>query len=195
MIEIETLIPEPVPLNTRGGILPVYPLRVRQFGAMLRALEPVLHTFRQATREVDLPALLERTDDVCRIIAVGLDTTEQQAAALTWENHADALLMVIGVNEDFLFPPAAGESAAEGDAAQPDTMADTFQRLIESGHRWQDIQDYTLAQVQAFGAAAARLQRERDKTALLTARAAASDAQVFSTWLNALDGKAATDGE
>lgn len=190
MIEIETLIPEPVPLKTGGGVLPVYPLRVRQFGAMMRAIAPVLHTFRLDTREVDLPALAEHEDDVRRIVAVGLDTTEQFAGALSVDEQADALLMVLGLNEDFFFP-----QAVDGVEPSGHDMADTFQRLIESGHRWTDMQDYTLAQLRAFDAAAGRLRRERDRIALMSARAAGADAATFKGWLNALDGKAATDGE
>lgn len=194
MTDLEALIPSPVPLSAGSETIPVMPLRVRQFGPMMRAIAPVVHAFYYATREVDLPALLGCEDDVRRIVAIGIDRSEQFAGGFSEQERWEALLMVLALNDAFFFPEPGAESGSEDEAPPAGLWADTFQALIAAGHRWPDMQEYTLGQIRAFGSAAARQARERDKTALLTARAAGGDAALFHGWLNALDGTGVDNG-
>lgn len=191
MNELDILFPFPVNLQAGGESIPMLPLRVRQFAPMMRAMQPVMEFFRIETKEVDIDALM-KSPDVLRIIGTGIERDDSFVAGLKWNQQLNALLLVIGANPDFFFPDAVGDIE---DAGQERALVDAFQNLISSGHRWQDIQGYTLAQIRLFDAAAGRLQRDADRMALLSARAAWSDAPLFKRLLDALDGKGLIDGQ
>lgn len=190
MNELDILFPAPVMLLAGGEQIQVAPLRVRQFAAMMRAIQPVIGAFRVDSQEVDVAALLD-SPDTLQIIAAGIGRSTQFVSLLGRKQQLNALLLVLGANPDFFFPdaPAAGDDDAEN-AQSVAGLADVFQRLISAGHSWSEIQGYTLAQVRLFSASAGRLAREDDRTAMLTARAAWSDAPVFKGVLEALGGRA-----
>jgi hypothetical protein len=190
MNELDILFPAPVMLLAGGEQIPVAPLKVRQFAAMMRAMQPVMGAFRVDSKEVDIAALLD-SPDALQIVALGIGRGTQFVSLLGRNQQLNALLLVLGANPDFFFPdaPAAEDDDAEN-AKSVAGMADVFQRLVSAGHAWSEIQDYTLAQVRLFGATADRLAREGDRTALLTARAAWADAPVFKGLFEALGGKA-----
>lgn len=190
MDELDRLFPQPAVLGLGGGAVHVEPLRVRQFAPMMRAMRPVQDLFRMETREVDIDALLLSAAGA-EIVDIGLGRGAGFVTGLRSDQRRAALAAVIGVNADFFFPetPAPpGEIDADGEPVAERSLVDTFQSLISAGHRWSDIQDYTLAQIALFDAAAARLRGERDRTALLSHRAARCEPPVFRTWLKALGG-------
>jgi hypothetical protein len=191
MNDLDILFPAGATLQTEGELIPVLPLRVRQFAPMMRAMQPVMAFFRIETKEVDIDALMQ-SPDVLRIIGIGIERDDSFVAGLKWNQQLNALLLVIGANPDFFFPDAVG---ATDEAGQDGALAKAFQNLIASGHRWPDIQEYSLAQIGLFDAAAGRLQRDANRMALLSARAAWSDAPLFKQLLDALDGKGLIDGQ
>lgn len=190
MDELDRLFPPPAAFSIGGLAVRVAPLRVRQFAAMMRAMRPVQELFTLDTREVDIETLLQ-SGAAGEIIGIGLALEGGTVAGLDNDQRRAALAAVIGVNADFFFPdfpPPPGEIDTEGEPVAEHTLADAFQRLISAGHLWSEIQDYTLGQIALFDAAAGRLRSERDRTALLSARAARGDAPVFKTMLQSLGG-------
>lgn len=66
------------------------------------------------------------------------------------------------------------------------SWADTLQLLIEQGHSFSDIKQYTLGQLRAFTEAAERSRRRRLADDAVTARAAQYDSKEFSAYLKGL---------
>lgn len=184
MNELDILFPFPADLQVGGETIPVTPLRVCQFAPMMRAMQPVMTAFRFDSQQVDIDALM-KDPNALRIVALGIGRDDSFVAGLKRNQQLNALLLVLGTNPDFFFPEAA-DDVDEADRGHE--LVDAFQRLISTGHRWPDIQDYTLAQIRIFGEASARLYRESDRMALLTARAAWTDSAVFKGVLNELGG-------
>lgn len=184
MNELDILFPLPASLQVGGETIPVAPLFVCQFAPMMRAMEPVMTAFHFDSKRVDIDALIA-DPAALRIVAIGIGRDDSFVAGLTLDQQLNALLLVLGTNPDFFFPDAAGDV---NEADRGHELVDAFQRLISAGHRWPDIQQYTLAQIRLFGEASARLHRESDRMALLTARAAWTDSAVFKGVLNELGG-------
>lgn len=191
MNELDILFPFPAGLQVGGETIQVSPLRVCQFAPMMRAMRPVMAAFRIDSQEVDIDALMA-DPAALRIVAIGIGRDDSFVARLKRNQQLNALLLVLGANPDFFFPDAAGDIE---EAGQDGALADAFQSLISSGHRWPDIQEYTLAQIGLFDAAAGRLRRDSDRKALLFSRAAWSDGALFKGLLDALDGKGLNDGQ
>jgi hypothetical protein len=189
MNELDILFPAPVMLQVGDESIPVLPLTARQFAPMMRAMQPVIEAFRFDTKEVDIDALMEN-QAALRIVVIGIACDEAYVAKLKRNELLNALLLVLGVNPDLFFPDVADSA----DEASHDTdFSDTFQRLISAGHRWVDIQGYTLAQIRLFDAAAGRFTRSGQRIALLSARAAWSDSKIYLGLLKALEG--VSDGQ
>lgn len=184
MNELDILFPFSAGLQVGGETIPVTPLRVCQFAPMMRAMQPVMAAFRLDSKEVDIDALMEGPNAL-RIVAIGIGRDDSFVSGLKRNQQLNALLLVLGTNPDFFFPDAVDDV---GDSDRGHELVDAFQRLISAGHCWPDIQGYTLAQIRLFGNASARLHRESDRMALLTARAAWTDAAVFKGVLNELGG-------
>ncbi|ODU49074.1 MAG: hypothetical protein ABS92_06785 [Thiobacillus sp. SCN 63-374] len=189
MDELDRLFPLPAALRIGDHAVRVEPLRVRQFAPMMRAMQPAQDLFRLDTRELDIDALLLDAA-AAEIVAIGLGRDAAFVAGLDPDQRRAALAVVIGVNADFFFPenPPPSEIDAAGEPLPERDLADVFQTLISAGHRWSEIQDYTLAQVALFDAAVGRLRGEHDRTALLSYRAAGCDTGAFRAWLKALGG-------
>ena len=68
-------------------------------------------------------------------------------------------------------------------ASEPWGWSDTFQQLINGGHTWEEIQHYTLGQVEFFGKAIDRARIEEEKTELVIARAAQFDSDTYANFL------------
>ncbi len=190
MEELDRLFPVAVEIDLAGRRFAVSPLAVRQFAPMMRAMQPVQHVFRLDTREVDLDALLASAA-ATEILAVALECEMDFLFSLDRGERLRAMATVLACNPDFFFPdlPPEADPESETDATVASrSLADAFQRLISAGHRWGDVQDYTLAQIALFDAAIVRLRCEGERTALLSARAAWGDAPVFKAMLKALGG-------
>lgn len=184
MNELDILFPAPVMLQVGDESIPVLPLTAHQFAPMMRAIQPVIEAFRFDSKEVDVDALMDNPAAL-QIIGIGIERDVAFVARLKRNEQLNALLLVLGVNPDFFFPEVAD---AADEASHDNDFSDTFQRLISAGHSWADIQGYTLAQIRLFDAAAGRLQRGAQRVALLSARAAWSDASVYRGLLDALEG-------
>lgn len=184
MNELDILFPFPASLQVGGETIQVTPLRVFQFAPMMRAMQPVMAAFRLDSEQVDIDALMA-DPAALRIVAIGIGRDDSFVARLKRNQQLNALLLVLGTNPDFFFPETTDDV---GESGRGHELVDAFQRLISAGHRWPDIQDYTLAQIRLFDDASAHLQRESDRMALLTARAAWTDAALFKSVLNELGG-------
>lgn len=184
MNELDILFPAPVMLQVGGESIPVLPLTARRFAPMMRAMQPVIEAFRLDTKEVDIDALMDNPAAL-QIISIGIGRVDAFVARLKRNEQLNALLLVLGTNPDFFFPDIAD---AADEASHDTDFSDTFQRLISAGHRWADIQGYTMAQIRLFDAAAGRNTRGNQRITLLSARAAWSDASVYRGLLDALDG-------
>lgn len=189
MNELDILFPAPVMLQAGDEAIAILPIPARQFAPMMRAMQPVIEAFRFDSQEVDIDALMENPAAL-QIIGVGIERDAALVARLKRNQQLNALLLVLGVNPDFFFPDIAD---AADEASHDTDFSDTFQRLISAGHRWADIQGYTLAQIRLFDAAAGRHTRGNQRIALLSARAAWSDASVYRGLLDALEG--VSDGQ
>lgn len=183
MDELEILFPAPVVLQAGGRSIPVLPLPARRFAAMMRAMQPVIGAFHLGTQEVDIDALMDDPATL-QIVALGIDAEPGFVAALKRNEQLNALLLVLGVNPDFFFP----EIRDDADTGREQLFSDTFHDLIAAGHAWREIRDYSLGQIRLFADAAGRATRERDRTALLCARAAWSEGPLFSKLMDALGG-------
>lgn len=184
MNELDILFPAPVMLQVGDESIAVLPIPARRFASMMRAMQPVIEAFRFDSKEVDVDALMDNPAAL-RIVSIGIERDEAFVGRLKRHEQLNALLLVLGVNPDFFFPDVADE--ADDDSHDTD-FSDSFQRLVSAGHRWPDVQEYTLAQIRLFDAAAGRLTRGEQRIALLSARAAWSDASVYRGLLDALEG-------
>lgn len=180
MNELDVLFPSPVPVWIGERVIQVRPLPVSRIGDMLRAQWPVqeLFVFGQG---VEIDALLQSAQAV-PMLCLGLDVSASDAAAMDADTRRAALLTVLALNMDLFFPDIPDDDAEP----DPHALSDLFQRLIEAGHRWPDVQRYTLAQCRMFDDAAARGRRDRTHEALVINRAAVSDPKVFQQVLAAV---------
>lgn len=184
MNELNILFPAPVMLQAGDEAIALLPIPARRFAPMMRAMQPVIEAFRLDTGEVDIDALMDNPAAL-QIIGIGIGRDDAFVARLKRNEQLHALLLVLGTNPEFFFPEVAD---AADEASHDNDFSDTFQRLISAGHSWADIQEYSLAQIRLFDAAAGRLQRAEQRIGLLSARAAWSDASVYRGLLDALDG-------
>lgn len=172
MHELDVLFPSPIPVRVGDGMMRVLPLRMRRLGDLLRALGPVQAAFVPG-EGLALDALLQ-TAQAADIICIGLGCGRESLDAMDAGQRGAALLAVVAANQELFFPDRAED-------AEPDehVFSDLVQRLVDAGHRWPDILDYTYAQCRVFDAAAARQGQRDRRNALIVGRAAVASPEVF----------------
>ncbi len=103
------------------------------------------------------------------------------------EAQLDALFGAMWQANRVLFEPGAGVRHGPRGAREHISWATAAAVLIEAGHRPEDIARYSLAQVEQYMAAHARLAADRRVEALSIARAAQADGKGFRQFLRSLE--------
>lgn len=103
------------------------------------------------------------------------------------EAELDALFGAMWQANRVLFEAGAGVRHGPRGAREHISWATAAAVLIEAGHRPEDIERYSLAQVEQYMAAHARLAADRRVEALSIARAAQADAKGFRQFLRSLE--------
>jgi hypothetical protein len=162
MHDLDILIPQAVELLIGGETLAIKPLKVGQMPAFLRAISPVMSHLTGS--EINWLVMFgEHGEDLLSAIGIAVGKPRQWIDELAAD---EAILLAAKV-------------------------IDAVQRLIEHGHRFPHILDYTLGQVRGFLAACERSDAARDARLLsLVAIGTRGDARNLDQALDRLTDRA-----
>ena len=103
------------------------------------------------------------------------------------DDDQDALFAAMWQANRILFDPAAGVRTGPRSKADAISWATAAALLVKAGHRAEDIERYTLAQIEQYMAAHQRLAADRRIEALSIARAAQAETKGFRQFLRSLE--------
>ena len=103
------------------------------------------------------------------------------------DDDQEALFAAMWQANSNLFAPASGPRTSARGKGSEISWATAAAALVEAGHRAEDVGRYTLAQVEQYMAAHARLAADRRLDALSVARAAQADGKGFKQFMRAIE--------
>ncbi len=195
--ELDVIDPPPRVMTIRGERLEIRPLTLGQLPAMARLAEPI------AQSVLGLPGVPAEGDDLLALtaallkahgdalpsaVALAVNRPLKWAALLTLDDFSAVAVVVVAVNQDFFLQgitlPAPPKRAGGKGKAGAWSLADSFQFLIERGHRVPDLLGYTIAQFRSYLEAAFRSRARELRDAAVGARAAEKyDTKAFGKYL------------
>ena len=168
---LEVLAPPWVQIawRTRWGArraLTLAPVTLGALPGFLAAVGPALAAHR-ADPEADLSAYDSELLDALALVA---DADRQTIARMPPVARVAAVRALIELHPELFTRPEASSKGAP--ASDPAPWPDVIAALLAAGHRWHDIQGYTLSQVRAHLEASARRESVAQARAIIAARMA-----------------------
>jgi hypothetical protein len=169
--DLSVLIPESRTAELSSGGALVFPeLTVRELAPMMRAMGEAV----EALASGDVAAALgAHGEAITAGLALACGATLTEIAALPDDDYGRCLGAMMGANEAIF---AAPDAEAPGDPGEPVEAplgwSDVLQSLVSAGHPPYMVEDYTLRQVQWWGASVSR--RRTQYAAMILAAAIGS---------------------
>lgn len=140
----------------------------------------------------DAPEVIDWMAEIVQVLARLCGETVEWVTALD-DASLDALFAAMWEANRVLFEPGAGARTGPRGGASI-SWATAAAVLIEAGHRPEDIERYTLVQIEQYMAAHARLAADRRLEALSIARASQADQKGYRSFLRTLEASRAKLG-
>lgn len=180
--QLDALFAAPVRITVAGQAVAVRGVWLGELPEFLR-----LYAAKPADGTPDhAPAALAWLDGIVGVLARLSGMSPHWIGALA-DDDQDALFAAMWQANRILFDPAAGVRTGPRSKADAISWATAAALLVEAGHRAEDIERYTLAQIEQYSAAHARLAADRRLEALSIARGAQADAKGFKQFMRALE--------
>ena len=180
--ELDALFAAPVRVTVAGR-------RVAVRGVCLGALAEFLRVYAAKPAEGaadDAPEVAAWAARILRVLSQLSGEPEPWLAALD-DAQLDTLFAAMWQANRVLFEPGAGVRHGPRGAREHISWATAAAVLVEAGHHPEDIERYTLAQIEQYMAAHQRLAADRRIEALSIARAAQAETKGFRQFLRSLE--------
>lgn len=180
--QLDALFAAPERVTVAGREVAVRAVRLGELAGFLR-----LYAAKPADdAAMDSPAAAAWSADIVTMLARLCGEPADWLFALA-DEELDQLFAAMWQANRILFEPGAGVRQGPRGAREQISWATAAALLIEAGHRHDEVERYTLAQIEQYMAAHARLAADRRLEALSIARAAQADQKGYRNVLRAME--------
>lgn len=187
--ELDALFAAPVRVTVGGKPVAIGGRLVEVRGVRLGELAEFLRLYADKPADGvadDAPEVAAWNARVLRVLSQLSGEPEAWLAALD-DEQLDALFAAMWQANRVLFEPGAGVRKGPRGAREQISWTTAAALLVEAGHRHDDVERYTLVQIEQYMAAHARLAADRRLEALSLARAAQADQKGYRNVLRAME--------
>lgn len=180
--QLDALFAAPERVTVAGRTVAVRAVRLGELAGFLR-----LYAAKPADdAPMESPAAVAWSADIVAMLSRLCGEPEDWLFALA-DEELDQLFGAMWQANRILFEPGAGVRQGPRGAREQISWATAAALLIEAGHRHDEVERYTLAQIEQYMAAHARLAADRRLEALSIARAAQADQKGYRSVLRAME--------